>query len=221
MKTIGVTLTLVLAGLAAAVAVARPATSAGSLTGSVGPGYSISLLQNGTKVTSLAPGDYTITVDDKSDQHDFHLLGPGVDQATTVEGTGSTTWNVTFQNGTYTYQCDVHGALMTGKFTVGAVSTTTTTATTTPTAPPPAVLKVRATAKSAAGHVASVHLTANRSASFAVSLLRGKTVVARAKANGKVVTVRLKARKAGRYVAKVVAHAGTSTAKASAAVTVK
>jgi plastocyanin len=219
MKTIGVTLTVVLAGLAAAVAVARPASSAGTLTGSVGPGYSISLLQNGTKVTSLAPGDYTITVDDKSDQHDFHLLGPGVDQATTVEGTGSTTWNVTLQNGTYTYQCDVHGALMTGKFTVGAVSTTPTTTTTS--SPPPAPLKVRASAKSAAGHVAAVRLTANRTASFNVSLYRGKTRVAHAAAKGKVVTVRLKARKAGRYVAKVVARAGTSTAKASAAVTVK
>jgi plastocyanin len=217
MKTIGVTLTVVLAGLALAVAVARPASSAGTLTGSVGPGYSISVLQNGTKVSSLAPGDYTLTVDDKSVEHDFHLLGPGVDQATTIEGTGSTTWNVTLQNGTYTYQCDVHGALMTGKFTVGAVSTTTTTSSPPPTAP----LKVRATAKSAAGHIAAVRLTANRSASFNVSLYRGATRVARATAKGKVVTVRLKARKAGRYVAKVVARAGTSTAKASAAVTVK
>jgi plastocyanin len=221
MKTIGVTLTVVLAGLAAAVAVARPASSAGTaLTGSVGPGYSISLLQNGTKVSSLPAGDYTITIDDKSDQHNFHLLGPGVDQATTVEGTGTTTWDVTFQNGTYTYQCDVHGALMTGKFTVGDVATTTTTSTTT-SSPPPAALKVHATAKSAAGHVAAVRLTANRSASFDVSLYRGKTRIAHATAKGKAATVRLKARKAGRYVAKVVAHAGGSTAKTSAAVSVK
>lgn len=219
MKTIGVTLIVVLAGLAAAVAVARPASSAGTLTGSVGPGYSISLLQNGTKVTSLAPGDYTITIDDKSPDHDFHLIGPGVDQATTVEGMGSTTWNVTLQNGTYTYQCDVHAALMTGKFTVGTVATPTTTTSSSP--PPPAALKVHAAAKSAAGHVASVRLTATRSASFDVSLLRGKTRVAHATAKGKVVTVRLKARKAGRYVAKVIARAGGSTAKASAAVTVK
>jgi plastocyanin len=218
MKTIGVTLTVVLAGLAAAVAVARPASSAGTaLTGSVGPGYSISLLQNGTKVSSLAPGDYTITIDDKSADHNFHLLGPGVDQATTVEGTGTTTWNVTFQNGTYTYQCDVHAALMTGKFTVGDVATTTTTSSTTP----PAALKVHATAKSAAGHVATVRLTANRPASFDISLYRAKVRVAHATAKGKAATVRLKARKAGRYVAKVVARAGGSTAKASVAVSVK
>jgi plastocyanin len=220
MKTIGVTLIVVLAGLAAAVAVARPASSAGTaLTGSVGPGYSISLLQNGTKVSSLAPGDYTITIDDKSADHNFHLLGPGVDQATAVETTGTTTWNVTFQNGTYTYQCDVHGALMTGKFTVGDVATTTTTPTTTSSAPP--ALRVRATAKSAAGHIAAVRLAANRSASFDVSLYRGKARVAHAAAKGKVATVRLKARKAGRYVAKIVARAGGSTAKTSVAVSVK
>ena len=80
---------------------------------------------------------------------------------------------------------------------------------------------MHATAKSAAGHVAAVRLTANRSASFDVSLYRGKTRIAHATAKGKAATVRLKARKAGRYVAKVVARAGGSTAKTSATVSVK
>jgi hypothetical protein len=64
-------------------------------------------------------------------------------------------------------------------------------------------------------------VTASRSASFAVALMRGTTRVAHATAKGTAATVRLKAPKAGRYVAKVVATAGGKKATASAAVTVK
>src|SRR5438045_7233383 len=131
MKTFGVTLTLLVAGLALAFAVARPASSAstgGTLAGSVGPGFSISLSQNGTRVTHLEPGDYTIVVNDQSDIHNFHLFGPGaVDKSTSVDGTGQTTFTVTLVTGTYTYDCDAHPASMIGKFTVGDVPTVTDT----------------------------------------------------------------------------------------------
>src|SRR5579885_3099868 len=114
MKTLGVTLIFLAAGLAAAVSVARPASTDGTLQGVVGPGFSITLTQNGTKVTHLDPGTYTITVDDRSADHNFHLSGPGVDQSTDVAGTGTTTWTVTLQDGTYSYQCDVHASTMHG-----------------------------------------------------------------------------------------------------------
>ena len=127
-KTLGVILLLGVAGLLAAVSVARSASTDGTLQGVVGPGFSITLTQNGTKVTHLDPGTYTISVDDESADHNFHLSGPGVDQTTDVAGTGTTTWTVTFADGTFFYQCDVHSSTMHGSFTVGNVPTTTTTA---------------------------------------------------------------------------------------------
>ena len=127
MKTkLGALLILSIAGLAAAVSVARPASTDGSLQGTVGPGYSINLTQNGTKVTHLNPGTYTITVNDQSDIHKFDLFGPGVKESTGVDTTGTATWTVTFSDGTYNYNCDAHPASMNGKFTVGTVQTTTT-----------------------------------------------------------------------------------------------
>jgi plastocyanin len=213
MKTkLGVLLVLSIAGLAAAVSVARPASTDGVLAANVGPGYSISLTQNGTRVTHLDPGTYTINVNDQADIHNFDLFGPGVKESTGVDTTGMTTWTVTFTDGTYTYVCDAHPASMIGKFTVGTVTTTTTT-------PPPA-LKVRAKAKVTLRTVA-VTATATRVASLDFGLWKGTKRVAHATAKAKVKTVRLKAPSTGRYVAKVTAKAGGKIAKASVAVTVK
>jgi hypothetical protein len=214
-KTIGVLLALSLAGLAAAVSVARPASTDGTLQANVGPGYSITLTQNGTKVTHLDPGTYTIDVNDQADIHNFHLFGTGVNETTTVEGTGKATWTVTFTDGTYTYVCDAHPGSMIGKFTVGSVATTTTAP-----APVPAALRVRAAAK-AQGRFVSVTATATRAAALDFSLWKGTKRVAHATAKAKVKTMRLKAPSAGRYTAKVTAKAGGKTATASARITVR
>jgi plastocyanin len=211
-KTIGVLLALSCAGLVAAVSVARPASTDGTLQANVGPGYSITLTQNGAKVTHLDPGTYTIDVNDQADIHNFHLFGPGVNETTTVEGTGTTTWTVTFGDGTYTYVCDAHPGSMIGRFTVGSVPTTT--------APAPAPLKVGATAK-VNGRVVSVTATATRVAALDFSLWKGSKRIAHATAKAKVKTVRLKAPSAGRFVARVTAKAGGKTAAASARVTVR
>ena len=40
---------------------------------------------NGNAVTQLAPGTYDIAVSDRSESHNFHLKGPGVDQSTPIE----------------------------------------------------------------------------------------------------------------------------------------
>jgi len=98
-----------------------PATArmaAPKLTGTVGPGFTITLTNGGTIVRSLKPGKYQIKVADKSNMHNFHLKGPGVDRKTSVEGTGTVTWKVTFKKGSYKFQCDVHAATMAGHFTV-------------------------------------------------------------------------------------------------------
>jgi plastocyanin len=212
---LGVLLVLSIAGLAAAVSVARPASTDGTLQANVGPGYSISLTQNGTKVTHLDPGTYTINVNDQADIHNFDLFGPGVKESTGVDTTGTTSWTVTFADGTYNYVCDAHPATMKGSFTVGAVQTTTTTTT-----PPPPAVKVKAKAK-VTGRTVAVTATATRVASLDFGLWKGTKRVAHATGRAKVKTVNLKVTSAGRYVAKITAKAGGKTAKASVAVTVK
>ena len=59
-------------------------------------------------------------MEDKSDQHNFHLIGPGVDdEVTDVPFMGEKTVTVKLEKGTYTYQCDPHAASgMKGTFTV-------------------------------------------------------------------------------------------------------
>ena len=94
------------------------ASTGSTLDGTVGPGFTIKLTQDGKKVTKLKAGAYTIKVDDKSDQHDFHLTGPTVDKLTSITGKGKTTWHVTLKKGKYAYMCDPHSAFMKGSFTV-------------------------------------------------------------------------------------------------------
>jgi hypothetical protein len=107
-----------------AVSIPAAATSApnATLTGVVGPGFSISLKNpDGTGVRHLDPGTYDLTVTDNAIDHNFHLSGPGVDQATDVAGMGTFTWTVTIVDGTYTFVCDAHPTLMKGSFTAGNV----------------------------------------------------------------------------------------------------
>ena len=90
-----------------------------TLTASVGPGFEISLTDaSGNDVSTLTAGTYTIDVDDQSDIHNFHLTGTGVDEMTDVGGTGTTTWTVTFEAGSYHFQCDPHASTMNGDFDV-------------------------------------------------------------------------------------------------------
>jgi hypothetical protein len=103
-----------------------PATSHGqsrTLTGTVGPDFTITLRDaSGARVQHLDPGSYTIAVNDLAGEHNFHLSGPGVNQLTTVEDIGPVTWNVTFRDGIYTYQCDPHASSMRGRFAVGSAT---------------------------------------------------------------------------------------------------
>ena len=90
-----------------------------TLMASVGPGFEISLKgADGSDVTTLAAGTYTIDVNDQSDIHNFHLTGPGVDEMTDVGSTGTDTWTVTFEAGSYHFQCDPHASTMNGDFEV-------------------------------------------------------------------------------------------------------
>jgi plastocyanin len=91
-----------------------------ALEGETGPGFEIEVRQDGADVETLSPGTYTLSVEDKSDMHNFHLIGPGVDEEVTdVPFVGEKSVTVTLQAGTYTYQCDPHASQgMQGTFTV-------------------------------------------------------------------------------------------------------
>lgn len=78
---------------------------------------------SGARVTKLDPGTYDLAVDDRSDFHNFHLQGPGVDVGTGVEFVGKTSFSVTVSDGLYIYICDVHPISLRGSFTVGNAPT--------------------------------------------------------------------------------------------------
>jgi len=114
---------LAIAAVAAVLAVpaataALKAPAATTLTGTVGPGFTITLTQNGKAVKKLKAGKYTIKIADKAIDHNFHLKGPGVNQTTSVPKKLNVTWNVTLKKGKYTYVCDPHATFMKGSFTV-------------------------------------------------------------------------------------------------------
>jgi plastocyanin len=94
-----------------------------TLTATVTADARISLTnEDGSAVSQLDPGTYTINVSDQTDLHNFSLSGPGVSMETALEFVGSATWTVTFANGRYTFLCDAHPTTMRGTFNVGPVA---------------------------------------------------------------------------------------------------
>ena len=111
---------LVAAVVAALIAVpAYGKSSAVTLKGEVGPGFSIDVEKGGKDLKTLKAGTYKIKVEDKASIHNFHLMGPGINKKTSVPFKGETTWTVKLKRGKYTYQCDPHAASgMKGTFKV-------------------------------------------------------------------------------------------------------
>jgi hypothetical protein len=111
---------LLLGTVAVALAVTSAATPMAlpKFTGTVGPGFTISLKRGLTPVKLLKAGKYTFVVADKSGIHNFHLKGPGLSRVITAVGfTGTKTVTLTLKKGRYTYVCDVHPSMV-GHFTV-------------------------------------------------------------------------------------------------------
>ncbi len=110
------------------------------LNGRVGPDFDIQLVHpDGRPVTQIDPGTYDVVVRDLGTEHNFHLTGPGVDEATGVESTGTVTWSVTFREGRYRFVCDPHSTTMRGSFVAGNPPPEP------PPPPPPAVRKLQLT----------------------------------------------------------------------------
>ena len=129
---------LLLAGLVL-VPAAAPA-AAPQLRGTAGPGFSITLQNEaGTIVSRLDPGTYELSVRDLAIDHNFHIYGPGVEEATSVDAIEDKTWTVTFRDGRYTYLCDLHPTQMVRELVVGTPPATQPTPTPT-TKPAPKLL---------------------------------------------------------------------------------
>ena len=109
-------------GLAtAAIALARPAATP-TLKGTVGPGFTISLTQNGKKVKTLKAGAYKFVISDKAAIHNFVIekeSGTKFEKdLTTVSFTGTKTVTVTLKKGQWKFYCKPHESSMFGDFTV-------------------------------------------------------------------------------------------------------
>lgn len=108
------TLIVALTAGSAALALVLPAVAATpTYNGTVGPGFTIKMASKPTKA-----GKIKLVVSDKSSIHDFHLVGPGVNVKTSVSGTGTKTFTVTLQKGTYKFMCDPHASMMHGSFKI-------------------------------------------------------------------------------------------------------
>lgn len=104
---------VLIAAFATALAAALPAIAATpTFKGNVGPGFTIKMVTKPTKA-----GTIKLVIDDKSNIHNFHLTGPGVNVKTSVSAVGSKTFSVTLKKGKYTYVCDPH-LFMKGSFTI-------------------------------------------------------------------------------------------------------
>jgi plastocyanin len=104
---------VIAAMLVTGLAVAVPAVAATPVyKGTVGPGFTITMASKPTKA-----GTVKIVVADKSNAHNFHLTGPGVNVKTSVPSIGTKTFTVKLKKGTYKFICDPH-PFMKGSFTV-------------------------------------------------------------------------------------------------------
>jgi plastocyanin len=101
-------------------AVASAARAPKTVRGTVGPGFTISLTLGGKRVASLKKGvRYRFLISDRSEIHDFHLTGPGLNRVLTgVDFTGTKSVVLTLKKGTYRFVCDPHSDSMHGSFRV-------------------------------------------------------------------------------------------------------
>jgi plastocyanin len=112
---------LIIALLSLAVAVpANAVTQVVTLTGTVGPGTTITLKKGTTKVTTLKRGTYKFVIRDRSTAHNFHLKGPnGYSKVLTgLNYVGTKTYLIRLTPGAWSYICDPHRTFMKGSFRV-------------------------------------------------------------------------------------------------------
>jgi hypothetical protein len=77
-------------------------------------------MKNGAnrKLTSVRAGTYRIKVEDHGTIHNFRLIGPGINRATSIPRRSEGIWTVKLRPGKYTFLCDPHAGQMRGTFRV-------------------------------------------------------------------------------------------------------
>jgi hypothetical protein len=93
-----------------------PPAQPARLTGSVGPGRSITVRDSAGRLSTIDAGAVILTISDRTKTHNFHLTGPGLNRKTGVKFRGRVTWRLTLQPGRYTYRSD-KSAKLRGSFT--------------------------------------------------------------------------------------------------------
>ncbi len=116
------TLFVAMAAVTVATAVLASASLATTpkLTGTVGPGFTITLTLGGKEVAKLKAGTYTFVINDKSSIHSYGLDGPKgfAKDFTSVPFKGTKTFTIKLKAGKYKYYCSAHESTMFGNFTV-------------------------------------------------------------------------------------------------------
>jgi plastocyanin len=100
-------------------ALARPAATP-ILTGTDGPGFTITLKLKGKAVKTLKAGTYKVVISDKSAIHGWSLDGPHgfAKDISPVPFTGSKTVTLKLKAGSYKFYCPAHESTMFGHFKV-------------------------------------------------------------------------------------------------------
>ena len=90
------------------------------LTGTVGPGFTISIKKGGKTVKTLKAGTYKLVIHDKASIHGFSLDGPHgfAKDISPVPFVGTKTITLKLKAGSYKFYCPPHEPTMFGRFTV-------------------------------------------------------------------------------------------------------
>jgi plastocyanin len=97
-------------------------TSALTLVGTVGPGYTINLKVGGKNLVRLKAGKYAFVLHDKSSIHGYSLDGPNgfAKDLTPVPFMGTKTVTLDLKAGKYKFYCPPHESQMFGHFSAVA-----------------------------------------------------------------------------------------------------
>ncbi len=120
MRTSLVLVAIVLASTAVAANASGRGTATPALTGTDGPGFTITLKQNAKAVKTLKAGTYKLVIKDKSSIHGFSLDGPHgfAKDLSPVPFTGTKTVTLKLKAGAYKFYCPSHESTMFGHFKV-------------------------------------------------------------------------------------------------------
>jgi len=117
--TLAVTAATVVALTVVAAALSR-AEASPTLSGTVGPSFTITLKKSGKLVKTLKAGSYQFVINDRSNFHGYSLDGPHgfAKDFTKIPFVGKKTFVVKLKAGKYKYYCPNHESTMFAHFTV-------------------------------------------------------------------------------------------------------